>query len=158
MVDESLSRDPKGEAPLLVETLRYLRRSFRRNLDGLSDDELRWAAVPSGTSLLGLADHLARVEAIWIVFVFEGSDEAIPSGEVSLDDRTLDAILADWEVYGARTDAAALAHDLEHESERPTDDGPVTLRWILVHLIEEMARHAGHADIVREQLDGAVGR
>ena len=58
----------------------------------------------------------------------------------------------------ARTDAAAMAVGLDQLSARPTDDGPVSLRWIMVHLIEETARHAGHADILREQIDGAVGR
>lgn len=158
MADERLGGHQEAEAPLLVETMRYLRRSFRRNLDGLSDEQLRRPGVPSGTSLLGLADHLARVEAIWIVLVFEGSDEPIPSGEVSVDDRTLDAVVADWETYGARTDAAVQAHDLDQLSARPGSDGPVTLRWIMVHLIEEIARHAGHADILREQIDGTVGR
>jgi len=158
MTDEQLGGYLDAEAPLLVQTMRYLRRSFLRNLDGLSDEQLRRPGVPSGTSLLGLAEHLAGAEAIWIVFVFEGSGEAIPSGEVSLDDRTLDAIVADWETYGARTDAAALANDLDQQSARPATGGPVSLRWILVHLIEETARHAGHADILREQIDGAVGR
>ncbi|MGI9600996.1 MAG: DinB family protein [Acidimicrobiales bacterium] len=158
MTDEGLPKRAGDERSLLIDTLDYLRRSLLRNLDGLDEETLRRPGVASGTSLLGLVDHLAGAEAIWIVFVFEGSDEVIPSGEVAVGDRTLAEILADWERYAARTDRAAAGNDLDALSQRPTDEGPVTLRWILVHLIEEIARHAGHADIIREQIDGSVGR
>lgn len=158
MADERLPYDLRNEPELLVGALRYLRASIRRKLGGLDDADLVRSPVPSGTSLRGLAEHLIGTEAIWIVYLFEASDEAIPSPERWASDRTLAEVLDEWNRYAERTDAIGLSTPLDTESGRPTEAGPVTLRWILVHLVEELARHAGHADILREQIDGTTGR
>ena len=160
MIDERLPRHMAGEQETLIVTLEYLRRSLLRNLDGLDDSQARASTVPSGTSVLGLIHHLTFAETYWIVDVFEGGDVELdrvgawdPAGD-SISD-----VVHGYEQAAARTSAVGSAGDLEMLSVRPGSDGdPVTLRWILVHLIEEIARHAGHADIIREQLDGVTGR
>ncbi len=132
-------------------------------LDGLDDEQLRRPMTPSGTNLLGLVKHLAAVEYGWFCETFGRETEPLPFDE---DDEnadlrvTADESLADIvDFYGRARDAAdRVIVDLD-----VTDTGTawfgdtVTLRWVLIHMIEETARHAGHMDIVRELMDGATG-
>lgn len=132
-------------------------------LDGLDDEQLRRPMTPSGTNLLGLVKHLAAVEYGWFCETFGRETEPLPFDE---DDEnadlrvTADESLADIvDFYGRARDAAdRVIADLD-----VTDTGTawfgdtVTLRWVLIHMIEETARHAGHMDIVRELMDGATG-
>ena len=132
-------------------------------LDGLDDEHLRRPMTPSGTNLLGLVKHLAAVEYGWFCETFGRETEPWPFDE---DDEnadlrvTADESLADIvDFYGRARDAAdRVIADLD-----VTDTGTawfgdtVTLRWVLIHMIEETARHAGHMDIVRELMDGATG-
>jgi len=134
---------------------------------GLDDAQAATAAVPpSGFSLTGLVQHLTEVERNWFRRVFAGEDappiydrQADPGGPdggfTVAAGATLDQALATW-----RSEVAA---SRERCADRPLSDTgrfldqDVSLRWIYVHLIEEYARHNGHADLVRERLDGTTG-
>jgi uncharacterized damage-inducible protein DinB len=139
--------------------LDYLRRGVARKLDGLSEEQVRLALVPSGTNLLGLVKHLTRVETYWIQRRFAGREIArVDDGDgfsLATGD-TIASVCRDYEEAAALTDEIAAAADPEQPM--AFTSGGLTLRWALAHVTEETARHAGHADILRELLDGLTGR
>ncbi len=147
-----------GEIETALAFLGYLRDGVARKLDGLTEDQVRRAMVPSGTSLLGLVKHLTEVETYWIQRRFAGLDLAlVDDGFVLTVDDTSASVLRAYRRAAARTDdIAANAGDPERPMARSSHG--LTLRWALAHLTEETARHAGHADILRELLDGVTGR
>lgn len=132
---------------------------------GLDDAQVRLAsAEPSSLTLLGLVQHLAEVERNWFQRVLAGLD--VPpvyeeeSGYALRPDRGLDEALAIWRREIARGREISAGRSLEDTGRLA--DGPLTgvevsLRWVLIHLIEEYARHNGHADILRERIDGVTG-
>jgi len=152
-----------GEQESLVASLRRQRAVVRWKLEGLDDEQLRRAVVPSGMTLLGVLKHLASVEAGWFCAGFGRPAEEVATSEEDPD--------ADFRVEADETTADVLAyHDRACRAadavvaELPLDatgrswSGEViTMRWVLVHMIEENARHAGHADVLRELLDGRTG-
>ena len=132
-------------------------------LEGLGDDDLRRPMVPSGTSLLGLVKHLAAVEYGWFCDTFGREIEPLPFDDDDPDadlrvrpEETTEDILA---FYGrARAAADQAIAELEVEDTGTAWFGEaVTMRWVLIHMIEETARHAGHVDILRELIDGMAG-
>lgn len=159
------------ERATLTEFLDYYRVTLVRKVEGLTDDQARQAAVPpSDLNLLGLVRHMAEVERNWFRRRFAGADapplyygDAHPTGDEDGDlhpgpEDTVAAAMAAWreEVdFARRITAAAGLDDLSAKSVH--DRGSVNLRWTLVHLIEEYARHCGHADLLRERIDGATG-
>lgn len=147
------------ERQTLVDFLDYLRESVILKASGLREEQARAPGVPSGTSLMGLVKHLTRVEIIWFQHGFAGDDVWIPYDAVGPDDR-IDHLVADFRAAIARSnEIVAACDDLNTRAAgRTVAPEPPTLRWILVHMVEETARHAGHADILREQIDGTVGR
>jgi len=148
-----------GEKDSLVRFLDYLRDSIAHKLDGLSEEEVRRALVPSRTTLMMLIKHLARVELRWFCINFAGqSMPEVPADPYPTDSDTIPAVLAAYRAAVVQANAAIAAGDLDQRAVRSRTAEPPTLRWILIHMIEETARHAGHADILREQIDGAVGR
>ena len=152
---------------------RYLRRdreSLLGKLDGLSERDVRWPMVPTGTNLLGLVKHTASMELGYFGEVFgRPSETATPwlddGAEVNADmwapaDETREQIVALHHAAAAHADATISALDLDSPGVVPwwrPDNRNVTLQQILVHMIAETARHAGHADIVRELIDGQAG-
>jgi uncharacterized damage-inducible protein DinB len=132
-------------------------------LDGLDDEQLRRPLVPSGTNLIGLVKHLGSVEYGWFCDTFGRESEAIPFDE---NDPEADMRAAPGETtaeileyYGrarAAADRVIDEVDLEDLGKSWRGDA-VSMRWVLIHMIEETARHAGHMDIVRELIDGATG-
>ena len=132
-------------------------------LDGLDDDQLRRVMVPSGTSLLGLVKHLAAVEYEWFCSTFGRETEPLPFDE---DDENADLRVEPQETTAeivefyrrARGAADHVIDELDVDALGTAWFGEsVSLRWVLIHMIEETARHAGHMDIVRELIDGATG-
>jgi uncharacterized damage-inducible protein DinB len=132
-------------------------------LEGLDDEQLRRAMVPSGTSLLGLVKHLAAVEYGWFCDTFGLETEPLPFDDDDPDadlsvrpEETTEDILA---FYGrARATADRVIDELDIEDTGTAWFGDaVTLRWVLIHMVEETARHAGHVDILRELIDGMAG-
>jgi uncharacterized damage-inducible protein DinB len=132
-------------------------------LEGLGDDDLRRPMVPSGTSLLGLVKHLGSVEYGWFCQTFGRDTEPLPLDENDPDsdlrarpDETAEDILAFYGRARAAADRAIDELDVE-ETGTAWFGETVTLRWVLIHMIEETARHAGHVDILRELIDGMAG-
>ena len=159
---------PVGERAVLLEYLRHYRLTLELKCDGLDAEQMARRSVPPSTmSLLGLVRHLAKVEHTWFRRVMQGQD--VPRLYWSEDDRDLDfhgavadeAVVADawasWRREVAHAEAYVdSAESLDAEGVHP--DGPIALREVLVHLIEEYARHLGHADLLRECIDGRTGQ
>jgi uncharacterized damage-inducible protein DinB len=158
--------DTGGEPEMLAGFLDYHRATLLWKLESLDDEQLRRAMVPSGTSLLGLVKHLAYVERSWFQGVWAGQAVSLPwtredpdaDWRIEPDETTGDVLaLYQGECDRSREIVAATA-SLDEVVEHPRRPGwRMNRRWILVHMIEETARHVGHADILREQIDGATG-
>jgi uncharacterized damage-inducible protein DinB len=156
------------ERAMLEGWLDYHRRTLAQKCEGLSDAQLRTASVPpSELSLMGLVRHMAEVERHWFRRVLAGKDAApLYYGDEDPDGEFHPAEADTWqEAYTAwqgeidvarRTAAGFGLGDLSHGRSRSTGE-PYSLRWIHTHMIEEYARHNGHADLLRERVDGATG-
>ena len=127
-------------------------------LDGLTEEQARRRLVPSKTCLLALVKHAAFVEGVWFPIAVEGrsrDDVGIPAdADASFDltdEDTIASVTAAYRAAAEESRRIAAAHDLD-DLALHNRRGPLTLRWILVHLVEELARHAGHGDILREQI------
>jgi Protein of unknown function (DUF664) len=128
-----------------------------RKVADVDDTTAVRSPVGSGTSLLWLIKHMARAEITWVLYRFAGQDVVIPDDAPQPGDRlaaAVDFYASTWQ----RADAVAFAAPLDQLCRRTDADPAVSLRWVLMHLLEETARHAGHADILRELIDGKVGR
>ena len=152
-----------GEKESLHVSLDRHRDAVLWKLVGLDDEALRRAMVPSGSNLLGLVKHLAAVEYAWFCQTFGRETEPLPFVEEDPNadlrvepHETTEDILA---FYGrARAAADRVIDELDMEATGTAWYGAtVTLRWVLIHMVEETARHAGHVDILRELIDGMVG-
>ena len=139
-------------------------------LDGLSEYDVRRPMVPTGTNLLGIVKHVASVEAGYFGETFDRpfpgplpwlDDGAEPNADMwATAEESREQIVGLYHRVWAHSDATIEALPLDaigHVPWWPPDHREVTLHWILVHMIAETDRHAGHADIVRELIDGAVG-
>lgn len=166
MTDLQFRPTPKTgeEKELLRAFLNNYRATMVWKLDGVSDDDAARPMVPSGTNLIGLVKHLAFVELYWLVEVFAGQPVEYPYSDEDPDadlraepGDTVDSITDLYRRHISRANAVISGADLDDVSAGDQGGNRFSLRWILVHLIEETARHAGHADILREQIDGAVG-
>jgi Protein of unknown function (DUF664) len=154
----SLNADEKTT---LVAFLGYLREAVAAKVSAVPVDLARRPGVASGTSLLGLIRHLTATELNWFVWAYAGDDR--PRWDDSLDlepGDTAENLLAAYRAAVARCDEIiAACPDLDRPGARSLrETPPPSMRWLLVHMIEETARHAGHADILREQIDGSTGR
>jgi uncharacterized damage-inducible protein DinB len=174
-VDEK--SDPRSEPPAsgderetLIGFLRWQRETLELKCSGLSPEQLAERSVqPSTMSLLGLLRHMADVERGWFRWFMAGED--ISDRFSSEDDRDgdFDGAIADPEVVAEAWDAwrAEIAWAEDFVSSHPDLDllgkredrwrGRMSLRWVLVHMIEEYARHNGHVDLLRERIDGRIG-
>jgi uncharacterized protein DUF664 len=151
--------DPAAdEGELFVRWLDFLRASLLGKLEGLSEEQARWHPDGKLLPVLGVVNHLIQVEWRWIDGAFVGAetsrseDEFHPAAAVAVSD-----IVTAYHIRAADTamvirGAASLSIPCAHPMAKGRD-----LRWVLVHLVEETARHAGHADATRELLDGATG-
>ncbi|MFH8282764.1 DinB family protein [Streptomyces antibioticus] len=156
------------ERAMLEGWLEYHRQTLAQKCEGLTDAQLRTASVPpSELSLLGLVRHMAEVERGWFrrTLLAEDADpiyysEEDRDGDFHLTDKdTWEEAYATWqaEIETARHNAAGFAlDDLSRNLSRHNGE-PFNLRWIYTHMIEEYARHNGHADLIRERIDGATG-
>ena len=126
---------------------------------GLTEDEVRWTPPGRLTSLIGIVNHLVHVEWRWIDGCYLGAEVSRSEDEfVVPHDRSLDDVLGSYGERAQRTDSALrAAPNLDVACHHPELPG-LDLRWVLVHLIEETAHHAGHADSTREMLDGTRAR
>ena len=163
------------EPTTLVEMLDFYRGVMLNKADGLTDTQLSHAHPPSDLTIGGLLMHLALVEDSWFDDKFAGRPELEPWASIPWDDdhdwefhhaheRTGDDLRNLYNESVARSQAtisAAIASptglDTESVRRRDLDDKPWNLRWIMVHMIEEYARHCGHADYIRQSIDGVTG-
>jgi uncharacterized damage-inducible protein DinB len=157
MVDQKPPRSSGDEREVLITLLQYQRESLMRKVFGVDDAAVRQSPVASGTTLLWLVRHLANAERLWIIHRFAGGEKPPPMPDTSHD--TIEAALTAYRRTWADVDAViAATPTLDEVSAIADNSGHVALRWILAHLLEETARHAGHADILRELIDGVTGR
>ncbi len=151
---------PADEMTMARHWLDYLRECAVFKLDGLDAEQLRWRPVPAANSLGEIVLHLGFAERLWLRAIFAGEpmDMAWRARMFDLPDGWgVEELVVFYRSEAAAGDAVldeAESFDLPSRAEfRPT-----TLRWVVVHLIEEIARHLGHLEITRELLDGRTGR
>jgi len=144
------------ERELFLRWLRYLRGAVIRKVEGLSDEDARWTPDGALLSLLGIVNHLTHVEWRWIEGGMRGQEVSRSEEEFKPgSELTVATALAAYRERATATDAAIRTMPSLTE---PCRWGEQTdLRWVLIHLINETARHAGHADATRELLDGVIG-
>lgn len=155
-----------SRAEVLLGYLDYFRSVVLDKLDGLDEAELRSSRLPSGWTPLELLQHLVFVERRWLVWGFLGRPMADPWGDrrdgrwhVADDVRLPDLVRALHEQAAVSREVVE-AHDLDavgQPAERWSGAPPATLERVLLHLVQEYARHVGHLDIVRELVDGRTG-
>lgn len=153
-----------GEREMLEAWLDWHRDTLARKCAGLPAEQLRQRAVPPSTmSLLGLVRHMAEVERGWFRQRIAGQDigslycEVNDDGDFdNVDDAEAEEAFATWR---AECDAAREVMRGVESLDRTFDmrGGTLSVRWVLVHMLEEYARHNGHADLLRERLDGSKG-
>ena len=151
------------ERTMLCTFLDYQRAVFLRKIGGLSEDELRQVMTPSGLTLLGMLKHLAHVERWWFRVAFAGEpvspgwSQEDPDADWRPDPHeTSRGLLELYEDEVQRSRAIVSGASLVDVAADPRAEG-ATLRWILFHMLEEYARHLGHADLMREAIDGKTG-
>jgi hypothetical protein len=155
------------ERAMLVAVLDAQRATLRLKCSGLRSELALRSVSPSSLSLLGLVRHLADVERRWFRAVLAGQDVELRFSSTDVPEGDFDGAVADpevvaesWAAWDAEVAFAdtfvAEAPHLDVEGHDPWR-GTVSLRWVLIHMIEEYARHNGHADLIRERIDGAVG-
>ncbi|WP_330173157.1 DinB family protein [Streptomyces sp. NBC_01498] len=158
------------ERTTLEAWLDFHRATLALKCSGLTDDQLRLPAAPPSTlTLLGLVQHMAEVERKWFRRVFAGEDVPPAFGQWEGNgfalhpERGIEETTAAWQTEIARARELVADASLDDSGRLPDEDAEqmgdpkVSLRWIIVHLIEEYARHNGHADLIREQIDGVTG-
>jgi len=155
-----------SRAEVFLGYLDYFRATLLAKLDGLPDSELRSSRLPSGWTPLELLKHVTNVERRWLDWGFEGADVADAWAE-SRDGRwyvdpaeSVADVVAAFEARAATTRAIVSRHelsDLGRPSERWDGEDPPPLERVLLHLLQEYARHVGHLDVVRELADGTTG-
>ncbi|HET6704859.1 DinB family protein [Amycolatopsis sp.] len=173
-VDEQGRPEPPldgDETATLLGFLDFHRATVAWKCAGLDSAGLRATHPPATMTLGGLLKHLAYVEDHWFSHVLQGRDRMAPFDAVdwtatpdwdweSAADDTPEQLMALWEDAVKRSRAAMteVNGDLAQRARRPLRDGSTpSLRWILVHLVEEYCRHNGHADLIRESIDGSTG-
>jgi uncharacterized damage-inducible protein DinB len=148
---------------MLTSYLDYYRGVMVRKIEGLNAAGLRRSPVESGTSLGGLLKHLGYVERQWFGESLGGLEldfpwKNDPDADFRLDtSETAESLIAFYQAECERSRNIVEDNPDLNRVVRASRDRQVSLRWILVHMIEETARHAGHADILREMHDGEVG-
>lgn len=156
------------ERPIVVGQLEWYREGVLGKVGGIDPRVATTRPLRSATSIAGLVHHLAHVEDKWLHHRFAGHDLPEPWSSAPFDqepdwefesvgDVPLDEVVARYQAACERSRAAIAGHDLDDEGVHPLDGEAFNLRFALVHLVEETARHLGHLDILRELLDGTTG-
>ena len=145
------------ERELLLGWLQFLREAVLRKAEGLDEDQVRWQPDGRLISIAGIVNHLTHVEWRWIDGALRGEPVSRSEEEFGVPrERNFADVTAAYLTRAAHTDQIVRGADLAATCHHPEHPG-ITLRWVLLHLIEETARHAGHADATRELLDGSTG-
>lgn len=150
-----------GELDTALAFLDFARSCLLKKADGLTEEQLRRVLVVSGTNILGLIQHMTVGERFWFghELLGAGPEQEWDFGMEVPAERSAEQVLADYrEAIEASNAAIRTVGDPAAPMARPVDGQRLSLRWLLAHATSETARHAGHADILREQLDGVTGR
>jgi uncharacterized damage-inducible protein DinB len=157
---QPVPRNDGGEADTALAFLTFARACVIKKTEGLTEEQLRRAMVPTGTSLLGLVWHLIDAERYWFGYHLAG--RGVDEYEFSMDVPTeLDAdegLSRYRDAIAASDDVITGLTSLDQRMAIPTSEHRHTARWVIAHMTSETARHAGHADILREMIDGTTGR
>lgn len=165
-----LTRPPlqADERTAITGWLDLQRQILRWKCAGLTDEDAHRSIIPTSPSMTmaGLISHMRWTEHLWLEVLFLGGDEmqnpgfdkSIEDADWHTDGKPITDLVADYAAQCARSNETVAAASLDDIGRHPGyRTGSANLRWILIHLIEETGRHAGHADIIRELLDGAKG-
>jgi len=160
MSDDPCRAVTESESDVLLFFLNKMRNAVVATTAGLASEQQRRPGVPSGTSLLGIVKHLTGVEVHWFQEVFLGEDQDADDSMDLPPGATGDEVVAAYrqacarsdEIVGGCADLSMLA-----KIANPGEPRRASLRRIVAHMIEETGRHAGHADILRERIDGSTG-
>jgi uncharacterized damage-inducible protein DinB len=168
IIDEQGRTEPPrsgGPVEVVMGFHRFLRETLWWKCAGLTKEQLRWSPVPSGTSLLGILKHSVDVERWWIAEVIGGLDVESDWTEEDKDaawrptlDDTLESVMAAYKAEAERSEqvlAGVQWNDAPKEAEAAASG--ITVGWVLTHMVEEVGRHCGHADLIRELIDGQTG-
>ena len=157
-VDRAFAKRTLDEAGQLAVFLDAHRAILRASLEGMTDDEVRARLVPSPTTLLGLVKHATFLQVVWYQEAITGTPRTRLGQPDSVDDSfvvterdTVDSVLAGYDQACASAREAGAMHGLD-EVVNGHRMGAMTLRWIHLQVLRELAQHSGHADILREQL------
>ncbi len=151
------------EKAMLLSFLAHQRSTIACKCQGLSEEQLRSKPTVSELSLLGIVKHLAYVERQWFQGVMDDRIVDIPwhKGENEFDlepEETSDSLLAFYAAECAISDEIVAQYQMDDLAQwYPSEEARRSLRWIVTHMIRETARHCGHADIIREAIDGTTG-
>lgn len=165
-----MTTDPPLTGPewhQLAGYLDHLRSSFSLRTSGLTDEGMHAHHPPSSMTLGGLLSHLAFEEDYWFGYVWAGREPPEPWRSAEWGSGTdwewrmaeelgAGELRALWRDAVARSDTGAQDPDLDGPTARPVPGGPVSRRWVALHMIEEYARHCGHAELIREAVDAGV--
>ena len=156
------------ERATVTQLLRQLRLGVRARCDGLAEEDAHKAPLPASPamSVAGIVSHLRWGEAFWIDVMFLGQPNRWPGSDRDSElqmlaghSRLLSELLDEYTAQTAHTDEVLASHDWDAAAAATHDDTgrPMSLRYIVMHLIEETAHHSGHLDILRELADGVTG-
>jgi uncharacterized damage-inducible protein DinB len=157
---ETVPRVAAGEREIALAFLSFARHCLVKKTEGLDDEQLRRVLVPSGTSLLGLVQHVTDGERWWFGYHVAGDPQWSTvdfSMEVPEDVSSTQVLDAFHEAVAA-SEAIMAEAELDDPLAVLVDGQQLTVRWVVAHKTSEIARHAGHADILRELIDGVTGR
>lgn len=147
-----------GERDMLLAFNDQQRATLLWKLSGLTDQQLRRKYEVTGFSLLGLLKHLLRVERTWFQQRLMGEHiEGSPNDETAWEptsEESFDVLAGQYRQAWMRSNEITRSLPLDHFT---VSGNPVSLQWVLLHMIEETARHLGHADVMRQSIDGATG-
>jgi uncharacterized damage-inducible protein DinB len=160
--DVGYELDQKGELEAFLD---FHRATVRHKVAGLTEDEARRRFVPSLTTASGIVKHLTCVEHYWFQTIMAGASGLPEPWTREEDDAdfvlgpgdTVDTLLAQYAEECERSRAVAAGLTLADRAVTARRDGLPTLRWVLVHMVEEVSRHNGHLDLIREMIDGSTG-
>jgi len=165
-VDESRQLLIGSEADVLAAMIDFYRSTLLRKCQGLSAEQLTLAsAPPSNLTLRGLLQHMTEVDRYWFEECIEGRDlppiyssDSHPDGDFeALDTCPVDAVVERFRTVCESSRRIAASHSLEEVVHSSAYGRPMSIRFILVHMVDEYARHCGHADLIRQAIDGEVG-
>jgi uncharacterized damage-inducible protein DinB len=157
---EPVPRNDAGERDTALAFLSFARHCVIKKTEGLTDEQLRRPMVDSGTSLLGLVQHLVDAERCWFGYHVGGrsADDFDFSMDVPADRPVAEVLQGYRDAIAASDEVLAGVTNLDQLMVKPVEDNRHSVRWVVAHMTGETTRHAGHADILRELIDGTTGR